>query len=147
VVPVYYDYLNDEEAGTTAIKADGSTKIVTVKTSEWFETHETIKDGGASPKEPKTADSAAPAVKRTRRTSEQIAADDAAGLKRPGRRPKNVPPSRTAPEPGDDIANAIDNPDRPEFITGIDDAEKYSNGQQAAPEHVLEPEMAGSAAE
>jgi hypothetical protein len=119
VIPVYYDYLNDEEAGTTAIKADGSTKIVTVKTSEWFETHETIKDGGASPKAPKATDSAAP-VKRARRTKAQKEADDRAAA----------------------AAKSIASNGHPVAPHAVPVAEAES---ESAPD--LEPEMAGSAAE
>ena len=81
VVPIYYDFLTDEEAGTTSIKADGTNKIVTVKTTEWFETHEVIKDGerskpavsAASPAKPRKP-RAGKAEMESRRAAEAIAA-------------------------------------------------------------------------
>ena len=79
VVPVYYDFLNDDEAGTTAIKADGASKIVIVNTAEWFETHEVIADGSApSPKAHPASTPPAERTKRPRRTKAQKSADDAA---------------------------------------------------------------------
>ena len=77
VVPIYYEFLSDEEAGTTAIKADGTSKIVTVKTEEWFETHEIVNDGERHHiAKPVAAEPVRP--RRPRRTKAQKAADDAA---------------------------------------------------------------------